>query len=112
MLPRSPSVFNDPAFRARVGLEPAPTGAGPWARLKKKLTPPVASTGMPSSMSLSAEDEEEARAEYQLAHRSALAAVDYQTQIHGLGQRVEELESEMRRLNFEVDQLRRPVAQG
>lgn len=41
MLPRSPSVFNDPAFRARVGLEPAPTGAGPWARLKKKLTPPV-----------------------------------------------------------------------
>jgi len=103
---------------------------------QEEKTPPVASTGMPGSMSLSVMDdegpgsmslsamdneegpgsmslsvvdEEEARSAY--PDDDDGAPKGYQAQIHGLRRRVEELESEMRILNNVVDQLRRPVAQ-
>ena len=88
---------------------------------QEEKAPPVASTGMPGSMSLSVDDEgpgsmslsamdeEEARSAY--PDDDDGAPKGYQAQIHGLRRRVEELESEMRSLNTVVDQLRRPVAQ-
>jgi len=41
MLHSSSSIFDDPAFCARVGLEPTPTGAGPWKWIKKAMNPPT-----------------------------------------------------------------------
>jgi hypothetical protein len=103
---------------------------------QEEKAPPVASTGMPGSMSLSAaddegpgsmslsaaddegpgsmslsvvDDEEEARSEY--PDDDDGAPKGYQAQIHGLRRRVEELESEMRSLSTVVDQLTRPAAQ-
>ena len=64
----------------------------------------------PGSMSLSAAEDEEARAIYPDDGPDG-SPKGYQTQIHGLRQRVEELESEMRSLNRVVDQLTRPVDQ-
>ena len=77
---------------------------------QEEKAPPVASTGMPGSMSLSVvDDEEEARSEY--PDDDDGAPKGYQAQIHGLRRRVEELESEMRSLSTVVDQLTRPAAQ-
>ena len=77
---------------------------------QEEKAPPVASTGMPGSMSLSVVDDEEARSEHPDDDGGG-APKGYQAQIHGLRRRVEELESEMRSLNIVVHGLRRPVAQ-
>jgi hypothetical protein len=90
---------------------------------QEEKAPPVASTGMPGSMSLSVVDDEgpgsmslsvvddeEARSEHPDDDDGG-APKGYQAQIHGLRRRVEELESEMRSLNIVVHGLRRPVAQ-